>query len=171
MSGKTPSRTSRVFVPRRLEGPGSAVRADGGPSGGAPPAIAPRGAPSRREPGTPDPDPDPCARTWTLDPRGRGGRRGQGRESGRRLPGRPGAPSRSGRPQPESSSRPDGGLSEVPGAAGQSEAASGRGPGSPPRPAPRRRCHPSPATPTFRTIASWKFPGFAGAGLGFSSDV
>ncbi|CAK7296584.1 hypothetical protein VULLAG_LOCUS5529 [Vulpes lagopus] len=34
-----------------------------------------------------------------------------------------------------------------------------------------RRRHPGLATPTFRRWRSWKFPGFAGAGLGFSSDV
>lgn len=132
------------------------------------PARAPRAPPPGPSPGartpTPGSDPGRWPRAWAA---GGGRRAGRGRPSGQRLPGRPRAPARSGRAGAESSSRPARGRSEVRGAARQSAAARGHGPGSAPRAARRHRCHPGLATPTFRTTAELEVSGLRGRWAGF----
>lgn len=125
-----------------------------------PPSIPPAGAPSR-------PGPRPPSRV-RPGPAGCGGRRGRGRGNGRRLPGHPRVPPRSRRCQVHV--RP----ADCP-RSGRSRAERGRG--RPPAPGHRRR-RPRGAAVTSvprpqlsAQSRSWKFPGFAGAGLGFSSDV
>ena len=124
------------------------------------------GAPRARPPGRPLPA-RARARPPAPDPTGRGGRRGLGRESGRRLPGHPGVPRGPAGVKFTSGWR----TVRGPGAAAQSEAARGRRPGS--------RCTrprgaavtPVPRPQLSARSRSWKFPGFAGAGLGFCSVV
>ncbi|XP_033089495.1 uncharacterized protein LOC117096322 [Trachypithecus francoisi] len=60
------------------------------------------------------------------------------------------------------------GCPRSPGAAGAAGGAGGRGPRWPPQPLPRRCCHPGRAPQLSAQWRSWKFPGFADAGLGFS---
>lgn len=113
----------------------------------------------------PDPHPGPRPRPGPGRPR-----RAPRARAGERAPltrWSRSAPPRSGRAGAESSSRPARGLPEVRGAAGQSEATRGRGPGSPPRPARRRRCHPGLATPTLLTIAELEVSGLRGRWAGF----
>lgn len=132
------------------------------------PARSPRAPPPGPSPGARTPTPGSDPGLWPRPRSAGGGRRpGRGQESGQRLPGRPRAPPRSGRAGAESSSRPARGLSEVRGAARQSEAARGHGAGSAPRAARRHRCHPGLATPTFRTIAELEVSGLRGRWAGF----
>ncbi|XP_044918453.1 collagen alpha-1(III) chain-like [Felis catus] len=129
------------------------------------PAPAPRAAhPEAPKPRSPE-APKPRSPGRALGPRPAAAHGvGRGRGSGRAYRVVPGSPARS-------SSRPAPGLSEVPARPGGAR---------PRRAAPRVPAAPGPwgaaVTLALRPqlsarSRSWKFPGFAGAGLGFSSDV
>ncbi|CAI9165821.1 unnamed protein product [Rangifer tarandus platyrhynchus] len=165
MSGKIPFRTSRVFVRKAGAGgfagrraAGSAVRSMAATVTAAPPAPEP----ARR---APPPGPIPGPEPRPTDPGGPGGvPRAKAAEPGAAYQVIPGCPAVTAGVKFTS------GLRTVrgPGAAGPSEAARGRRPRGTLHPAPRRRCHPGPATPTLRTVAELEVSGLRGA-LGWVS--